>query len=180
MVQESVTLQGESFTAGSVDLMKCFDQLMRPLLFALLRKAHFPKSVLTAYQGFLENLRVYNTVCGHVGEPHAHPCGIPQGCPLSMLMVAFMFRPWVNMVKTLGGVPRVLADDILVAAHGPAHLQTFASAFHSTLCYIQDIGATIAPDKSFLISTNRVTRKQLRCWRWQALGHTVIPVKLHV
>ena len=180
LLQESIMLQGESFTAGSVDLMKCFDQLLRPLLYALLQKGNFPKPVLTAYRSFLENMQVHNVVCGHIGKSHRHACGIPQGCPLSMLMVAFLFRPWVNMVKTMSATPRILADDILVAAHGPTHFDTFTASFESTLTYIHDIGAAVAPDKSFLLSTNRVTRRSLRQLQWQAIGGAQIPVRLHV
>ena len=64
LLQESVTLGGESFTAGSVDLMKCFDQILRPLLFALLHRANFPCKVLTAYRSFLNNLLVHHFICG--------------------------------------------------------------------------------------------------------------------
>ena len=172
-------LQGESFTAGSVDLMKCFDQLLRPLLFALLWRCNFPRPLRTAYQAFLDNLVIHNVVCGHIGEPHRHPCGIPQRCPLSMLMVAFMFKPWVNMLSAKQAVPRVLADDIMVAAHGPEHLSSFVYAFDLTLAYIQDIGAAIAPQKSYLLSTNRVARKRLRTLEWQSIGGARIPVYLH-
>ena len=97
-----------------------------------------------------------------------------------MLMVAFIFKPWVNMIVSSGAVPRVLADDILVAASGDDHKSSFVEAFHATLQYIKDIGATVAPDKSYLISTNRVTRKSLRVMQWPSLNHACIPVKLHV
>ena len=97
-----------------------------------------------------------------------------------MLMVAFMFKPWVNMIVSVRVVPRVLADDILVAAHGTFHAQAFDTGFRTTLQYVHDIGAAIAPDKSYLISTNRVTRKSLRLIQWPQLGGETIPVRLHV
>ena len=180
LLKESVLMAGESLTAGSVDLMKCFDQILRPLLFALLRHSNFPPRLLCAYTSFINNISVQNSICGHVGDPHQHACGIPQGCPLSMLMVAFLMKPWVELTASVGCSPRVLADDILVAAHGTDHQRHFHHAFSLTLEYIQDIGATIAPDKSYLISTNRVTRKWLRSVTWPQVGGASIPVQSHV
>eukprot|EP00973_Karenia_brevis_P016016 2189874-Karenia_brevis.AAC.1 len=65
-----------------------------------------------------------------------HRCGIPQGCPFSMMIIALLLRPW-HLLTTLGlrrprptrdnhpsttdshVVPRSLADDLLILASGP-------------------------------------------------------------
>ena len=73
----------------------------------------------------MESLKVYNTVKGGVGPPYSRACGIPQGCPLSMTMVAFLMRPWVGLVKSIGAKPRVLADDIMVWEDGKNQEEIF-------------------------------------------------------
>ena len=65
----------------------------------------------------MENCTIYNAVAGGLGEGHTHPCGIPQGCPLSMMLIAFLLRPWICQIRTLNARARILADDILTE-HG--------------------------------------------------------------
>ena len=66
------------------------------------------------YMRFLEGLTIYNSVAGSLGAPHQRKCRIPQGCPLSMTMIAFLLRPWIAKIQDIGAKPRVLADDIMV------------------------------------------------------------------
>ena len=66
----------------------------------------------------MDQCDILNAVGGGLGKPHKHQCGIPQGCPLSMMLIAFLLRPWVLLMIRLGGVPRILADDMLVYAQG--------------------------------------------------------------
>ena len=148
----------------------CFDQILRPLLYALLGPGGMPPNVLRAYSTYLETLVIRNSVAQSIGEPHKHICGIPQGCPLSMLMMAFMMRPWIIMVRTPTVHPRVLADDILVTADGPQHEQHFQQALDTTHCYLWDMGALAAPDKSANFPTSAVTRSRLRNQR----GHHLV------
>ena len=65
-----------------------------------------------------------------------------------MMVIALMMRPWLKMVESMGAEGRVLADDILVTAEGPAHAELFEKAYDSTHEYMQDMGARIAPSKS--------------------------------
>eukprot|EP00973_Karenia_brevis_P055426 7705302-Karenia_brevis.AAC.1 len=69
---------------GALDLFKCFDQIMRPLLYALLMLAGLPSQILVPYMNFQEHMLIYNSMNGALGSPHRHAFGIPQGCPLSM------------------------------------------------------------------------------------------------
>eukprot|EP00973_Karenia_brevis_P014276 1944423-Karenia_brevis.AAC.1 len=63
LLLEDCYIQDEAAIGGSVDIFKCFDQIVR----------------------LLEQARIYFSFAGHIGTPHRHRCGIPQGCPFSML-----------------------------------------------------------------------------------------------
>ena len=82
-------LHGIEVTGGTADIFKCFDQLPRPLLDALLKLGGMPPAVLRAYNSFHDNLTVYNALAGGYGKPYGKRMSIPQGCPLSMMLVAF-------------------------------------------------------------------------------------------
>ena len=74
-------------------MRKCFDQIQRCLVYALLKEAGLPDEIIETYQDMLEHLVVVNNISGHAGEEHQHPCGLPQGDPWSMAIVALLFRP---------------------------------------------------------------------------------------
>ena len=126
----------------------------------------------------MSNLEVHNMVAGSLGSPHKHPCGIPQGCPLSMMLIAFLLRPWISVMKNIGAIPRILADDILVFAKGLDHEAVFLRAFEATHVFFDDIGAQLAPSKSTTFSTVRTTRAKLRKHMWKTTG-TLIACVLH-
>eukprot|EP00973_Karenia_brevis_P028258 3893708-Karenia_brevis.AAC.1 len=86
------------FVGGTLDLYKCFDQVLRPLLYIVLLLSGLPSTVLTAYSNFLENAWMYNCFAGNVGAPHRHQCGIPQGCPLSMAFISIFLRAWITQM----------------------------------------------------------------------------------
>ena len=61
---EHCNLRGLDATGGAADIFKCFDQVMRPLVYKLLQKAGLPPEVLRADVGFQEALKAYNTIAG--------------------------------------------------------------------------------------------------------------------
>jgi hypothetical protein len=54
---------------------------------------------------------VYNSVAGGLGQPYTKPASIPQGDPLSMMVVALLLRAWIIQMNRVAVEPRVLADD---------------------------------------------------------------------
>ena len=85
-----------------------------------------PEPVLTAYKSYLESMVVYNCLAGGVGTPFRRICGIPQGCPFSMALVAMIMRPWIMMMRTFAGIKcYILADDILIVATGKHMVSNF-------------------------------------------------------
>ena len=81
--------QNTPVVGGALDLYKCFDQVIRGLLYVLLLCSGVPASIVSAYSRFQEQSQIYNSISGALGQPHKHHCGIPQGCPLSMIFITF-------------------------------------------------------------------------------------------
>ena len=115
---EHCKLTDSIFTAGIVDILKCFDQIIRPLLEAVLLMAGMPSKIVSAYMRYHDNVLVYNALAGGFGKAYKKRCSIPQGCPFSMMFIALLMYPWVAMCNSMGLQPRVLADDIMLSTAG--------------------------------------------------------------
>ena len=94
-----------------------------------------------------------------------------------MTFIALLFRPWIVRMRQLGVTPRVLADDILITAEGTGQYMEFCAAYDATIEYVTDIGGKMAPDKSVLFSTCRLTRRTLRLRSWRRLRSARIQAK---
>ena len=169
---EHYKLCGEDFVGGAVDIAKCFDQVSRPLLYRLAEAAGMPPSILSAYKRFQENLKVHNTISKGIGMPYNRKCGIPQGCPLSMMYASLIMRPWMMQCKATSEdiEPKILADDILALAHGKDCLELFRTVLDQTHQYIEDMGGKLAEGKSINFATNPEHKKWLKQSKWKATG----------
>ena len=78
---EHCHLNGYEVTGGAADIFKCFDQVMRPLIYELLKAAGMPDKVIKPYIDFQERLKAYNAIAGGIGKPFQKPTSIPQGAP---------------------------------------------------------------------------------------------------
>ena len=85
----------------------------------LAREAGMPPGVLRAYFSYIDNISVWYQVADTIGAAHYEKCSIPQGCPLSMAMVALLTRVWVLHTAKLNVEPRCLADDLLLLRPAP-------------------------------------------------------------
>ena len=102
------------FPGGATDIFKCFDQIVRPLLYYLATVAGIPLQIANAYRKYHEHSDVFNSLALGLAAPYRRPNGIPQGCPLSMMFVALLLRPWMKITSSVDVIPRTLADDLLL------------------------------------------------------------------
>ncbi len=66
--------------------------MIRHLVYKLAQKAGMPSKVLQAGIRFQVDANIRNAIVGGLGEPYGKKCGLPQGDPLSMVMVALLMR----------------------------------------------------------------------------------------
>ena len=108
-----------------------------------------------------------------MGDPYSKECGLPQGDPLSMMMVALLMRTWVVKVKEAGVIPSLLVDDILIVADGEDMLRKFKEAMDMTHEYLVDMGGMVAVKKSVNFTNNDKARVWLRHHRWPRINEYI-------
>ena len=89
-------LNGTPYCAGTADIQKFFDQIQRGIVYQAAEVGGMPKHILRAYSSMVEQLQAHNAIAGCIGKAHTRSCGVPQGCPLSMMFVALHTRPWLK------------------------------------------------------------------------------------
>ena len=161
-------MEDESFSGAVADISKFFDQIRRRLVYRMLRTAGMPEPIQKAYENYVEGLQMYNCLAGGIGSPYRRRRGIPQGCPLSMMIVAMLMRPWIVLMRSIECTRcYILADDVLILATGGNMLSAAAEAISATHKYLAALGAKVAPDKSFNFATTAKGRKWLSETWWE-------------
>ena len=133
----------------------------------------YQKSLLDTYRRFQEGLLVHNSLADGIGMPYDRKCSTPQGDPLSMMMVAMIMRPWLKMMERDRTQAMILADDIMLMASGGGMVRKFATALDKTHRYLEDMGAKVAPDKSFNFASNKEARKWLAETKWPTINAVI-------
>ena len=136
-----------------------------------------PGKVIATYKAYQESLVVRNGIAGALGRPYEKKASVPQGCPMSMMLVALYKRPWLSLMEEHNVEGRVLADDILILASGRKMLHRFGAALHKTHEYLHDAGAKVAPDKSFNFASTHKATEWLRETTWKIIGGRIPVVK---
>lgn len=154
---ENAQTQNLSYVGGALDMYKCFDQVLRPLLSIILSISGIPVSVLSCYASFQENVMLRFQILGTLGTPHKHPWGIPQGCPFSMCFIALYLRALICQMVSMGVTIRVLADDLLVTVFGENVLRLFFVGFEQAMQHIKDLGGVLLHLRSRLLSPTLVS-----------------------
>ena len=100
-----------------------------------------PEGIVSAYEAYISNLQVYTCVAGGIGKPYTRRCGIPQGCPSSMTMVALIMRSWILEMRNFTRIEcYILADDVLIISTGIKMASIFAKALNATHKYLHMMG----------------------------------------
>ena len=159
-------------TQATTDIYKCFDQVVRPLIYMTARIAGMPARILKPYIGAIENLQIRNTLTVGYGQEHTRKRGIPQGCPFSMTLTALLVRLWILQVLRALAIPRVLADDLHVVAAGEKTSRENLRTIKNTHTFDTTAGGRIAASKSYAYSRDKRTRKRLANTEIRDVGST--------
>ena len=63
-----------------------------------------------------------------------------------MTFLALLLRPWILRVRAVHAIPRVLADDMSVAATGRGHLEATIAAMTISHSYVRAVGGRVSWD----------------------------------
>ena len=91
-----------------------------------------------------------------------------------MMIVALIMRPWATAMRCFNDVPcYILADDVLIPAYGEQMYDNFVNALNTTHDYLQQMGARIAPDKSYNFASHIKAREWLKHTLWSKIGQGI-------
>ena len=124
--------------------------------------AGMPANILCAYVRFLENIVVFNAYATGLGAPRRRVGSIPQGCPFSMRILALITRPWCELVRLSGVIPRVLADDLMMLAIQQQAAWRTARALLDSHGYIIAMGGQVRVNKTWTFASEREGRNVLK------------------
>ncbi|WP_353239581.1 hypothetical protein, partial [Limnohabitans sp.] len=177
-VNEDIFHAGGDIAGATIDIYKCFDQIVPVLGQALWHLAGMPERVLLPYRSMMANVKVVNVLPQGAGTPYRRACSIPQGCPLSMMVLAIITRPWIMLMRSMQVMPRTLADDLMLCVTSDASpesdgeeadmVDTLVLAVDATLEFIHDMGGKPSPTKSAVLASSAAHRKRLRAQKWGA------------
>ena len=74
---EQAFLDDEALTGGAVDIHKCLDQILRPVVYKTAALAGMPHRVLRAYRRYQESIQVRNSIAGGLGQSYRKKISIP-------------------------------------------------------------------------------------------------------
>ena len=78
---EECKLEDRSYCGGVADIAKFFNQIKRAMLYQVAAAAGMPTGVLTAYNAYLEHLKLYNVLAGGIGAPIGGYAASPKDAP---------------------------------------------------------------------------------------------------
>ena len=94
-----------------------------------------------------------------------------------MMFLALLLRPWTLAMKAIGATPRILADDLMLLTVGSLHVSKMHQAIDLTHEMLQDMGAKVAPKKSFIFSNMSAARKWYTSHNWTIISAKIPVVK---
>ena len=177
--REQISEAGGEYVAGFLDLYKCFDQIVPQVLWVVMGMSGFPLAAWTAYVQFHAQLQARFALGEHVGEAVSRPTSIPQGDPLSMVLLSFLCAPWLEKMAALGLLAYLLADDLKLADSAPDGTDKFEEGFRFTLRFFLTMGSRISPSKSGIAASSKALRSYFKGHLWPELRQS-IPIKLHI
>ena len=173
------------FAGGVSGLAQAFDRVLRQLRLPVALAAGSPARLAQAYVRYLAHLKIYNQYGTGLGRPMKRSISIPQGCPLSMRMLAILVRPWLSLSKAMQVVLRSLADDVLFMCVDERSLELGQEIDHvwqaartilATYQYILAIGGAARASKTWLFAFTTAGRRVLRLVRFPDQLDVPIPV----
>lgn len=144
-----------------IDLRKCFNLVPRKPSFEILSKAGISCEIICALKGMLDHLYRHIELGGGIGDKHLATCGIPEGCPFSIPIMACLtwFVTMCVQQQVEDVVTPCFADNWGVICNTVSDLQT--SMLELEHC-VHLLKMEIAPDKSWVWGTTPQIRRGLK------------------
>ena len=144
------------------DVVESFDTVDRGILDRVLSSLGLPGWFRHAYFEYHAHVQLRFKLASGLGQSWTRDGGIPQGCPLSMMLIVALYLPWCRYLSALDGVRPQLYADNLKCLSGNPDLLLHAARF--TTKYVRLVGQEPAPSRCVLLSTSREVRRDMKDW----------------
>ena len=95
------------------DVVKSFDTVDRKILDRVLSSLGLPGWFRHAYFEYHAHVRLRFKLASGLGQSWTRDGGIPQGCPLSLMLIVALYLPWCRYLAAQVGVqPQLYADNL--------------------------------------------------------------------
>ena len=95
---------GDRLHVMVADVIKSFAIVDRSILDCALGRLGLPDWFCKAYFSFHSQVRLRFKLAAFLGESWCREGGIPQGCPLSMILIVALYVPWCRHLDALPDV----------------------------------------------------------------------------
>eukprot|EP00435_Cladocopium_sp_Y103_P036708 s2370_g9.t1 len=170
--------RGTKRSGISIDLLKCFNTIHRPMTRLTMQKVGIPASTLNQYFGSLNKVARSWQIHGEISVPEGTSRGLPEGDPLSVLGMLMVALTWSNLIT--GQLPSALvsayADNWGWTVVTPPH---HTIIIQSTTQLVKAYTMQIDWSKSWLWLTHAEQLPQVKAAIRAQLGATCVTNLLH-
>ena len=154
-------------SGDATDIYKRVDQILFSLVKRIVTAAGMPPSIITACTRYLTTMQYYNSFNTTLGQLHKRKSGIPQSCPLAMMIIS---------MRAIRATPRLLTGDLSVLTESQYDEHNIHKGMDVTHEYKTTIGATTAPTKRYNFSTIPKAKLNLCSHIWHHLNCTTLVI----
>ena len=159
--------EGRPSGGFTLDLIKCYNQVPRPVATILLKRVGMPPEWVTKWSQALKDLRRLWQISNSLSSPRHSTTGIPEGCPISCIAMVALSSLWCKLLRRHNTVPSAYADNWAWKSEDATRHRP---AMATTVEFTKSVRLPISFEKSTWWATGREHEQE-----WQALLRETLP-----
>ena len=163
---EKAHVMGSDYTICSLDLVKAFNTLQRPILEAL--NSHFgvPEDTWESYHFLLSNVQRHFKIVGSLSAQMPPPeAGVPEGCAMAVQQMLMVNWGVSLAIQHSQGAPSVCFHSYVDNWLHHGVIQSSVQAMAQRTISLQSVfGFTVSPSKTWISSVLPQWRNALKGW----------------
>ena len=159
--------EGRPSGGFTLDFIKCYNQVPRPVATILLKRVGMPPEWVEKWSQALKDMRRLWQISNSLSSPRHSTTGIPEDCPISCIAMVALSSLWCKLLRRHNTVPSAYADNWAwksddATRHRPA--------MATTVEFTKSVRLPISFEKSTWWATGREHEQE-----WQALLRETLP-----
>ena len=159
-IEEILSQAGHSdFHIFVADVVKSFEIVDRDILDFTLGRLGLPAWFRKVYFSFHRDVRHRFKLATGLGIAWKRDGGIPQGHPLSMVIIVALYAPWCRYLESQVGISPQLYTDFFKCTF--YNVDSVLTATQYTVLYVRAVNQEVSPSKCVLFSTSKTARRRM-------------------